>query len=138
MSEAIRVDGLAEFSRSLKKLDKDLPKTLRVALNDAAQIVVDDTVPEVPKRQGRASASVKARSTRTAARVSAGGSKAPHYPWLDFGGSVGRNRSVKRQFRKRGRYLYMAYFKNRDSGEFTEALENALLDVARQAGVKVD
>lgn len=137
-TEAIKIDGLREFSKNLRTLDNDLPKALRLAFNEAADIVVDDTKPKVPKRRGRAKASVKARSTRTAARVTAGGKKAPHYPWLDFGGAVGRRRSVTRQFRKRGRYLYIAYFKNRDSGEFGRALERGLLDVARQAGVEVD
>ena len=42
MSEvSVRITGLAEFSRNLKKLDSDLPKALRVAMNDAANVVVD-------------------------------------------------------------------------------------------------
>lgn len=137
-SEAIRIDGLQKFSRDLKRLDNDLPKALRVALNSAVELVVDDAKPKVPRRRGRAQGSIKPRSTRTMARITAGGSRAPHYPWLDFGGAVGRKRSVTRQFRKKGRYLYKAYFANRDSGKFGEAMEEALLDVAKSAGIEVE
>lgn len=136
MSDAIRITGLAEFSRNLKKLDADLPKALRVALNEAADVVVDYARPRIPKRSGRAQRSLKARSTRTEVRVSAGGNRAPYYPWLDFGGRVGRNRSVQRPFLKEGRYIYAGYFAKRK--EFTEVLEAALLKTAEAAGVAVD
>ncbi|HZO69204.1 MAG TPA: HK97 gp10 family phage protein [Kribbellaceae bacterium] len=136
MADAIKVDGLAEFSRSLKKLDTDLPKALRVALNEAADVVVSDAKRRVPTRTGRAQRSIKARSTRTAVRIAEGGTRAPYMPWLDFGGRVGRNRSVVRPFRKEGRYLYAAYFDRK--AEFGEVLTRALLDVARQAGVEVE
>jgi mRNA-degrading endonuclease RelE of RelBE toxin-antitoxin system len=134
---AVKVDGLAQFQRDLKKLDSDLPKALRVALNKAADVIVTDARPEVPKRTGRAQGSVRARSTRTAVRVSAGGRRAPYYPWLDFGGKVGRHRSVSRAFFTDGRYLYPTYFRRRDAGEFQEVLAAALLDVASAAGIEV-
>lgn len=137
MADAIKVDGLAQFSRSLKKLDADLPKALRIALNDVADLVVSDAVPRIPKRTGRAARSVKARSTRTAVRVVGGGNRAPYYPWLDFGGPVGRKHSVKRPFLKDGRYLYESYFKLKASGEFERALTKALVNVAQQAGMEV-
>lgn len=136
MADPIRIDGLAQFSRDLKKLDADLPKALRVALNEAADVIVDYARPRVPKRSGRAQASVKARSTRTAVRVVGGGSRAPYFPWLDFGGRVGRRRAVKRAFLKDGRYIYEGYF--RKQAEFEAVLTKALLDVAAQAGIEVD
>lgn len=136
MADAIRVDGLAEFSRNLRKLDADLPKALRIALNEAADVVVDYATRHVPTRTGRAKRSLKARSTRTEARVSGGGNRAPHYPWLDFGGKVGRNKSVSRPFYSDGRYIYKGYFARRD--EFGEVLTRALLGVAEQAGIAVD
>lgn len=135
---AVRVEGLSQFARNLKKLDKDLPKAVRLAFNVAADLVVDATTPVVPRRRGRARGSIKAKSTRVLARVSAGGRRAPHYPWLDFGGRVGRKQSVERQFRKRGRYLYLKYFKLRDSGEFQEVMSEELIGVAKQAGIEID
>jgi hypothetical protein len=138
MPDAIKIDGLAEFQRNLKKLDKDLPKAVRVALNEAADLVVDYARPRIPKRSGRAARSVRSRSTRTEARVTGGGNRAPYYPWLDFGGRVGKGKSVKRTFHPDGRYIYDGYFKKRDSGEFGDVLTKALLGVAKQAGVVVE
>jgi len=135
MTRPIRVEGLAEFSQSLRKLDADLPKMLRIALNGVADVIIGDAVPRIPRRSGRAAASLKPRSTRTAVRVGAGGSLAPYYPWLDFGGSVGPRRSVHRPFFKEGRYLYRAYFDNQPKIE--KVLTAALLDVARRAGLEV-
>lgn len=135
MTEPIRVEGLAEFRRNLKQLNSDLPKALRLALNQAADIVVSDARPRVPKRTGRAAASIRARSTQTAVRVAGGSARVAYYPWLDFGGRVGRNKSVRRAFLKEGRYIYRSYFDNTE--KFAEVLEAALLDVARQAGVEV-
>lgn len=137
MAEAIKVEGLRELQRSLKQLSADLPKVLRIALNQAAEIVVSDARPKVPQRSGRAAATVKARSTRTEVRVSGGGNRAPYYPWLDFGGKVGRKRSVRRAFLPDGRYIYAAYGRKRDSGEFADVLSRALVDVAAQAGMTV-
>jgi hypothetical protein len=138
VADPIKVEGLNQFARNLKKLDADLPKALRVALNSSAELVVDRARPDVPRRSGRARGSIRPRSTRTAVRVTGGGRRAPYYPWLDFGGRVGRRRSVARAFMKDGRYIYDAYFKLKAAGEFQEALEDALLDVARQAGVEVE
>lgn len=133
--QPIRVQGLAEFSRSLRKLDADLPKALRIALNGVADVIVGFAVPRIPRLTGAAAASLKPRSTRTAVRVSAGSSVVPYYAWLDFGGSVGRSRSVHRPFLKEGRYLYRAYFENQPKIE--KALRVALVDVARRAGLEV-
>jgi hypothetical protein len=136
MAEPIRIDGLAQFSRNLRKLDAELPKGLRVALNEAADVVIGYAKPRIPRRTGKAQASLKARSTRTAVRVQGGGPRVPYYPWLDFGGRVGRSRSIRRPFLKDGRYLYAAYFQNRS--QFEDVLTRALINVAKSAGVEVD
>jgi len=137
-TEAIKISGLAEFNRSLKQLDSDLPKMLRLAFNGAADVVIGRARPRVPSRTGRAQAALTARSTRTAARVSGGSARAPWYAWLDFGGEGRRRgRPPARPFIKQGRYLYAAYFGLRDSGEFEKILTKALLDVAQQAGLEV-
>jgi hypothetical protein len=134
---AIRVVGLKEFQRNLKKLDHDLPKVLRLALNDVAEVVASDARSLVPRRSGRAAGSVKARSTQTLARVVGGSNRVPYYPWLDFGGRVGRRNSVSRPVIEGGRYLYPAYFRQRDRGRVQDELSRALIQVARQAGIEV-
>lgn len=138
VADPISVTGLRKFSRDLKKIDNDLPKALRVALNEAADVVVDHARPDVPRRSGRAQRSIKAKSTRTAVRVSGGGSKAPYYPWLDFGGRVGKDRSIRRPFLKDGRYIYRAYADASTRDRFSEVLEKSLVKVAESAGVEVE
>jgi hypothetical protein len=133
--EPIHVEGLREFSQGLKRLDDDMPKVLRLGLNGVAGVVVDDARPRVASQSGRARRSVRAKSTRTAVRVAGGGKRVPYYGWLDYGGKVGRSRSVVRPFKKQGRYIYPAYYAHRD--RFPVLLEDALVDVARQAGLEV-
>lgn len=133
--QAIRIEGLREFQRSIKRLDSDLPKALRVAFNGAGDIVVQDARPRVASKSGKARASVKAKSTQTAVRVVGGGNKAPYYPWLDFGGRVGPKRSVKRTFLQEGRYIYASYYDNHDRVQ--EATVDALVSAATAAGLVV-
>jgi hypothetical protein len=132
----ISIDGLAEFNRGLRKLDSEAPKGLRIALNGAADLLVQKTVPLIPRRSGAAAASLKAKSTRTSARVSVGGRNAPYYPWLDFGGRTGPKRSVERPFYTEGRYLYPTLRRIRP--EIEQALRDGIVAVARDAGLDVD
>lgn len=136
MADRVRIDGLADFNRNLRKLDTNAPKALRLALNDATDIVIDYARPRVAMLTGRARKSIKASSTRTLARVKAGGKRAPYYPWLDFGGRTGIRRSVHRKFIKEGRYLYKGLAVKRD--EFTESLNTNLRRVAITSGLDVD
>lgn len=137
MATSVKVDiqGLTEVNKALRRMDADLPKAMRMALNDAADLIVSEARPRVAKRSGRARGTMRTQSTRTEARVTAGGSRAPYYPWLDFGGRVGRARSVSRPVLSRGRYIYDAYFRNRD--EFRELLVNNIKRVASSAGLEL-
>jgi hypothetical protein len=136
MEQVIRVTGLAELNRALRQLDKDAPKRLRVAFNDAAELLVSRARPKVPSRSGNARASMKAKSTRTMARVSVGGTKARYYPWLDFGGKTGIGGSVVRPFFKEGRYVYPTLREIRP--DILANLEQGLRDVVRSTGMDVD
>lgn len=135
MVEPIRIRGLAEFNRSLRKINTDLPKELRKALNKGAELVVEWAAPRVPSRSGKARRSVRASSTRTAARVTGGGPRVPYYPWLDFGGRVGRKRSVHRAFDGTGRYIYPGYHARQD--EIYDELARVLVELAEAAGLDV-
>lgn len=134
--QVIDVKGLAEFNRGLRKLSSEAPKGLRLALNSAADLLIDRVKPQIPRRSGAAANSLKAKSTRTSARVSVGGTKAPYYPWLDFGGATGPRKSVVRPFYKEGRYLYPTLAKVRP--EIADQLAKALAGVAKAAGLEVD
>lgn len=137
--DQIRVVGLNDFARNLKRLDTALPKALRLAGNEAADIVVKDARPRVPVgpgKGGHASSSIKAASTRTATRVQEGGNKFPYMPWLDFGGKVGRKHHTVRPFLKTGRYVWKSYADNRE--RVIEKLQDGLVQVARSAGIEVE
>ena len=131
----ISVEGLAEFNRALRKIDGEAPKQLRIALNSVADLLVQKTVPTIPRRTGAAAKSLKAKSTRTSARVSVGGRRAPYYPWLDFGGKTGIGKSVVRPFYSEGRYLYPTLRKIRP--QIADQLERAIVAVAEGVGLDV-
>jgi hypothetical protein len=137
MPDPITITGLREYLRALKKMDADLPKAVRVVLNKAADLVIDLARPDVPSRSGRAARSIRGQSTRTAVRVTAGGKRAPYYPWLDFGGRVGRKKSTRRPFDPEGRYLYPAYFDLRNEGTLIEVMSAGLVELAETAGFEV-
>jgi hypothetical protein len=134
--DPIMIEGLAEFRKNLKTVESGLPKTLRLVGNAGAELIVDWARPRVPSDSGRARATVRAASTQTQGRVVGGGTRAPYYPWLDFGGRVGREDSVRRQFREGGRYIYPGLAARRD--EVHERLLAGLLELCRSAGVEVD
>lgn len=134
--DPIKITGLAEFNRALRKISSELPKELRQALNLGAELVVDWARPRVPSRSGRARRSVRATSTRTAAQVTGGGARTPYYPWLDFGGRVGRKRRVHRPFLSGGRYIYPGYDARKE--EVHAEVVRALIELAERAGVQAE
>lgn len=135
MRTTVSVDGLKQFTRSLKDLDAALPKQVRVALNASADFLIGRAQPKIPTRSGAARASLRARSSRTAVRIAVGGRRAPYYPWLDFGGRVGPDDSVARPFLTEGRYLYPTLRQDRE--KFTKIMAGALTDLATGAGLDV-
>lgn len=131
----VEVTGLKEFRAQLKQMDAGLPKLIRVALNQASELVISYARPKIPRRSGRAAASLKVRSNQQQARIAAGGQRAPYYPWLDFGGKVGRGKSVDRPFYTEGRYIYPGLRANRE--EITTTMSTALTQLAHDAGLEV-
>lgn len=136
MDEKIRVEGLAQLNRALRRVSADAPKGLRLVGNEAADLLVTKTRPEIPRLTGAAAASLRAQSTRTSARVAVGGRKAPYYPWLDFGGQ-GRIKGhpAHRDFRKGGRYLYPTLARQQQA--IARILQEGIVAVARDAGLDV-
>lgn len=134
MRQQIEITGLAGLSRGLRAVDSDAPKELRLVFNDSADLLVDRTRPKIPVRTGRSRASLKARSTRTAARVAVGGTRAPWYPWLDFGGQ-GRvkGRPAARPFVAEGRYFYPTLREIRP--ELEQRLQEGITNVIERAGL---
>lgn len=137
MEVKIQIGGLAQLNRALRAVDADAPKQLRLAHNDAAQLLIDETRPSVPSVSGAARRSMVARSTRTSARVAVGGKEAPHFPWLDFGGQGrARGRPPAREFIAEGRYIYPTLRRIRPKIE--AQLQERLSAVVRGAGLTED
>lgn len=135
----IEVEGLREFRAGLRQVHRGLPRAVRRVANQAAEIVVQDARPRVPlgpPTRGHALQSIRAASTQSAGRVKGGGARFPYYPWLDFGGRVGRDRSVYRTVIRSGRYIYPAFVANRE--EITEEMEDGLRRLADSAGIRVN
>lgn len=145
LAEPIKVVGLIQFQAALKRMEADAPKALRIALKRVGDIVYQDAIPKIPVKTGRAKRSAKLRAEQRRVEIKAG-DDVPYWKWLDFGGWVGRGRSgrgtgsVYRQWMGapvgNGRYFWHSFAEKRD--EVQEALEKALLGVARQAGLDAD
>jgi hypothetical protein len=132
----IEITGIRELQKSLRQMNTDFPKQIRVVLNRASTLVVDDAARRMPSKTGRARKSLKARSSQRDARVALGGNRAPYAPWLDFGGQGRRpGRPAARPFLKNGRYVYVALDHNRD--KITAVMSDGLAQLARDAGLEV-
>lgn len=134
--EPVRIEGLRDLQAAMRRASEGSQKQLRVVFNEAAETVVGGARRRVPRGpSGAARASLKPMSGQREAKTVGGGRKAPYYPWLDFGGRVGRDRSVSRRFIEGGRYLYPSWSANRRS--VLDALAEGVARAARDAGLEV-
>lgn len=131
--DPVRIEGLSDVIRSLRQVSADAPKLLGEVAVQAAELVVTRARSDVPRRSGVAARSIRVKPTRGGARVESGGRSAPYFPWLDFGGRVGRRKSVKRPYIADGRYVYPAYRSARR--DYERLMSAALLDLVRSAGL---
>lgn len=130
----IKVEGLDDLRKALRKADKSLARDLGQAGKKAADIVAGAARQKIPVRSGRARASLRAAVVSGGGGVKLGGPKAPYASWLDFGGRVGRNKSVIRPFKREGRYIYPSLAEHRD--DVIRTYEELVDDVLRNAGLR--
>ena len=130
----VTVEGLDELRKGLRKADKGVAKELGQAGKKAADIVAAAARPKVPSRSGKARASLRAVVVNGGGGVKGGGPRAAYYSWLDFGGSVGRKKSVYRQVIREGRYIYPTLAEKRD--EVIKTYEELVDDALRKAGLR--
>lgn len=142
----IEVRGLREVQSAFRRIDREIPKGMRAELLPIAQMIVSDVQQMVPWRTGAAAASVRPRASQTGAGIAFGGNAAPYFPWLDFGGTVGKGHrpgqrysgSVKREWKGRpgdGRYVYPTIEEHRDDIE--RAVEEAVVAIAKRIQFEV-
>ena len=143
MDVKIRAVGIAELRKALKQVSADLPGDLKNGFARLANKVAEAIRPKVPGT-GRAASSIKGRGTAKGGAIVFGGSKAPHFPWLDFGGSVGRGHvpgrawsgAIKREWRGipkgEGRYVYPTIREKRE--DIIKEADDVLASIAARAG----
>lgn len=140
----VRVEGLRETQRAFRRIDRRLPKRLRVASNNALRLVVTEAQRRANDRftshSGRTRGSIRAQSSQTSARVVFGGKRFPHAGGLEFGS----NRFA--QFSpwsgpgpggagSAGWFLFPAA--RAEKARFRDALARELRVVANEAGLRV-
>lgn len=128
----VQITGLREFESALKKLDAGLMPELKAQFLGIANRIAGIIAGKVPVLTGAAAGSVTAHGTLKGAQITAGGARVPYYPWLDFGGSVGRGKANLRPFVPEGRYMFPVIHSEREATE--AAAKDALRIVARSAG----
>jgi HK97 gp10 family phage protein len=136
MAGTVTIDGLKEFNKALRTVDKSAPKMTKQALNECSDFLISKTKPLIPVRKGNARASLKKRSSQSQVKIVVGGARARYYPWLDFGGRVGRKKKTVRRFIQSGRYLYPTLAKNQK--QFVRIAQEGLAKVAKDAGLDVE
>lgn len=81
----IRVDGLAELQRGLRKLAPEIDAALKAELKGIAENVAVGARRRIPKDTGRARASIRAGADARGPYVKGGKRTVPYYAWLEFG-----------------------------------------------------
>lgn len=140
MADGVRVQvhGWREVRAKLGGLRGQLPKAVRDAAKDSAQLVVSDAkrrMPIGPGKNGHARSSIRSAATSRGTQVRGGGAKFPYYQFLEFGGRVGRKNSVYRKRIKKGRYIYPALDAQR--AQMRRTLNRNLSRAARSSGLNV-
>lgn len=86
--QAIKVEGLRDLQRALREIDRELPKELRRANLEAAQLIAEGTRRSFASRPGVAPKvvpSVKALAQQRSASVRIGGARFPFALGSEFG-----------------------------------------------------
>jgi len=128
----LKIDGIRDLQKALRQIDRDLPKQLAAGLAEAADIVAGAARVKVPVRSGRAAASIKTRKSQRAAVLAVGGTKAPYFGWLDFGGRIGRAQATRRPFLPSGRYIYPTLTEKAD--KVRAKVDEVMARLAAEAG----
>jgi hypothetical protein len=129
----VKVSGLRELRGALKSMDKNMDKELGKALFVIARGIAAKISGAMPHLSGHAAGTVTPHAKIRGASISIGTGDAGDYvPWLDFGGRVGRQGSVRRPYIKTGRYLYPQIEAARPAT--LAAIDEAIGKAAQQAG----
>lgn len=135
MPNTVSIDfsRLREFSDRLSNVN--LPKIVLDAEKENARIITRQAIPKIPSLTGNARGSITVTETGKGVNITAGVG-VPYFGWLDFGGSVGPNKSVKRPYLRTGRYIWRSFADNRTV--IMENMEKAIAAGFEVEGIRVD
>ena len=99
----VKAAQASELRTALREVSDEVGDLVQSLMEDIAKEVAADARSRVPTRTGTAAASYRASGETISF-----GTGVPYVPWLEFGGSVGRKKSIHRPYQRRGRYVYPA------------------------------
>lgn len=123
----VRVEGLREFRRDLKRVSPAVDKGLGVEIKKAAENVAREARANAPRRTGAYADSIRVYATRGGASV---GSRLPQAGLLHWGGTI-RPRGVPITFARRA-VVYEAA--ERQANRIAERVGDAVDVAARRNG----
>lgn len=121
MPPQVRIEGLADFRRDLRRINPELNKGVREALKRAVEPVASEARAKAPKRSGRLASSIKPFTKGNVAGVAV----------------TARDRRTGYRYPRRiefadgGRRAFLAPAVERKAPEVERALEGLLDDIAR-------
>lgn len=127
------VTGEKEWQFALKRLEASLPTVEKDSGTESAILVAARARALVPIGPGL-NGHVKSTVESTGSTVHGGGFNFRYFGWLEFGGAVGKNNSVRRPWLRSGRYIYRSYREQRPIIE--EKMEDALESAIRRSGLR--
>jgi hypothetical protein len=123
----VRVEGLREFRRELKRVSPAVDRELARELKRGGQAIADDASARAPRRTGKYASSIRVYAARGGVAV---GSRLPQAGVLHWGGTI-RPRGVPITFRARPVVLEAA---ERHMGRIVDDVGDAVETAARRAG----
>lgn len=134
----IRVEGDQALAARLKAANRAAPEAVKKIGLDIADMIAAFArrkVPIGPGRNGHVKSTIEGKVRRGLPVVDGGGPGWPYYGWLEFGGHVGINRSVAREKRVEGRYIYPTVRERH--AQIDDLMNEGLADLMRRHGIEV-
>lgn len=132
--DPVRITGVVELQQALKALGNGAQTELRTVFAESASHIVAGATRRAPKDTGQLIAKgVRSKAEQRGASIVLGGKRVPYGPWLEFGGSVGIDNSVRKPFSRQGKFLMPAIAAGRE--QIIEAIAAGITDLARRHGL---
>ena len=130
----VQIDGLTSLQEAMGRAREGLGPKIQAMLTSASETVAADARQLVPRgSSGLARASLKTSLVSGRPTVTGGSQRVRYFGFLEFGGTVGPKRSVKRAFVPGGRTIWPSWMRNRQS--LLDAMERGLEELTKDSGL---